>query len=56
MHPADQFDAFAELHRQEMSVEDIAARFGVTPTVVTQRLELGAVSPLLIERSIIWAK
>src|SRR6185437_2441118 len=38
MHPADQYEAFAELHRQEMSIEDIAARFGVSPNIVTQRL------------------
>src|SRR5208337_2169559 len=28
--------------------EDIAARFGVTPAVVKQRLRLGAVSPMLM--------
>jgi len=49
MHPADQYEAFAELHRQEMSVEDIAARFGVSPKIVTQRLKLGAVSPKLMK-------
>jgi ParB family chromosome partitioning protein len=50
MHPADQFEAFAKLHHEEgMAAEDIAARFGVTPTVVKQRLKLGAVSPKLIE-------
>ncbi len=48
MHLADQFEAFAELHRQEMSVEDTAARFGVSPNIVTQRLKLGAVSPNLM--------
>jgi ParB family transcriptional regulator, chromosome partitioning protein len=48
MHPADQYEAFAKLHGEEgMSAEDIAARFGVTPTVVKQRLKLGAVSPKL---------
>ncbi len=46
MHPADQYEAFAKLHGEEgMTAEDIAARFGVTPTVVRQRLKLGAVSP-----------
>jgi len=48
MHPADQYEAFAELHGQDMPVEDIAARFGVSPTVVMQRLKLGAVSPNLM--------
>src|SRR5258708_7244951 len=50
MHPADQYEAFAKLHHEEgMAAEDIAARFGVTPTVVTQRLKLGAVSPKLMQ-------
>jgi ParB family chromosome partitioning protein len=50
MHPADQFEAFAKLHNEEgMAAEDIAARFGVTPTVVRQRLKLGAVSPKLMQ-------
>jgi ParB family transcriptional regulator, chromosome partitioning protein len=49
MHPADEYEAFAELHRQQgMSAEDIAARFGVTAAVVKQRLKLGAVSPALL--------
>jgi ParB family chromosome partitioning protein len=48
MHPADQYEAFAKLHSEEdMSAEDIAARFGVTAAVVRQRLKLGAVSPKL---------
>jgi ParB family transcriptional regulator, chromosome partitioning protein len=50
MHPADEYEAFAELHMQEgMSAEDIAARFGVTAAVVKQRLKLGAVSPALLQ-------
>jgi ParB family chromosome partitioning protein len=50
MHPADQFEAFAKLHdEQGLSAEDIAARFGVTPAVVKQRLKLAAVSPALIQ-------
>jgi ParB family chromosome partitioning protein len=49
MHPADQYEAFAKLHNEEgLPAEDIAARFGVTPTVVRQRLKLGAVSPKLM--------
>ena len=49
MHPADQFDAFHALHTEHgQSAEDIAARFGVTPAVVKQRLKLAAVSPKLI--------
>jgi ParB family chromosome partitioning protein len=50
MHPADQYEAFAMLHAQKnMAVDDIAARFGVTPAVVKQRLKLAAVSPTLLQ-------
>jgi ParB family transcriptional regulator, chromosome partitioning protein len=50
MHPADQFDAFYDLHtRKGLSAEDIAGRFGVTPAVVQQRLKLAAVHPELID-------
>lgn len=48
LHPADQFEAFAKVHQQGASADDIAARFGVTPTFVEQRLKLAAVSPRLI--------
>lgn len=49
-HPADQYEAFAKLHReQEMPVADIAARFGVSEMVVKQRLKLGGVSAKLIK-------
>jgi len=51
MHPADQFEAFARLHgEQGLGLEEIAARFGVMPAVVRQRLKLAAVSPMLIEK------
>ncbi|KRQ15942.1 ParB/RepB/Spo0J family partition protein [Bradyrhizobium manausense] len=50
MHPADQFEAFRRLAEERgFGAEEIAARFGVTPHVVRQRLRLGAVSPSLIE-------
>lgn len=49
MHPADEFEGFALLHTGKgMAAEDIAARFGVTPAVVKQRLRLAAVSPALM--------
>ncbi|MDE5441089.1 ParB N-terminal domain-containing protein [Bradyrhizobium sp. CSA207] len=49
MHPADEFEAFALLHNEKgMAADDIAARFGVTPAVVRQRLKLAAVSPALM--------
>lgn len=49
MHPADQFDAFRDLaDRKGYGAEEIAARFGVSASVVRQRLRLGAVSPALM--------
>ncbi|WP_050385837.1 ParB/RepB/Spo0J family partition protein [Bradyrhizobium pachyrhizi] len=49
MHPADEFDAFALLHDEKgMAADDIAARFGVSPAVVRQRLKLAAVNPVLM--------
>ena len=47
MHPDDQCAAFRSLIDEGMPVEDVAARFGVTPAVVRQRLRLAAVSPKL---------
>jgi ParB family chromosome partitioning protein len=47
MHPDDQFVAFQGLIEKGNTVEDIAARFGVTPAVVVRRLKLAAVSPKL---------
>jgi ParB family chromosome partitioning protein len=50
MHPADQFEAFKKLADDRgFGAEEIAARFGVTPHVVRQRLRLGAVSPKLMQ-------
>lgn len=50
MHPADQFEAFKKLaEKRGFGAEEIAARFGVTPHVVRQRLRLGAVSPKLMQ-------
>ena len=48
IHPADQFDAFAKLQKEGLPAEEIAARFGLTSTVVLQRLKLAAVSPRLM--------
>jgi ParB family chromosome partitioning protein len=48
MHPADQFEAFKKLADEGRGEEEIAARFGVTPQVVRQRLKLAVVSPKLI--------
>jgi ParB family chromosome partitioning protein len=50
MHPADQFEAFKKLADERgFGAEDIAARFGVTPHVVRQRLRLAAISPKLMQ-------
>ena len=48
MHPADEFEAFKALIDKGTPLADIAARFGVTETVVQKRLKLAKVSPVLI--------
>ncbi|PJL68664.1 chromosome partitioning protein ParB [Stenotrophomonas maltophilia] len=48
MHPADQFEAFAALVKEDRPIEDIAADFGVTPLVVQRRLKLANVSQRLM--------
>ena len=49
MHPADEFDAFHALIEKGIPVEDIAARFGVSKTVVRKRLKLARLSPAVLE-------
>lgn len=50
MHPADQFERFRELaDGKGWGAEEIGARFGVSASVVKQRLRLGAVSPKLLQ-------
>ncbi len=50
MHPADQFERFAELSNDKgWGAQEIGARFGVSAQVVKQRLRLGAVSPKLLQ-------
>jgi ParB family transcriptional regulator, chromosome partitioning protein len=49
MHPADQFIAFRDLADSGLGVEEVAARFGVSPLFVRQRLKLANVSPRFIE-------
>lgn len=50
MHPADQFEAFRDLHeRKGWSAEEIGARFGVSAALVRQRLRLANLSPRLID-------
>jgi ParB family chromosome partitioning protein len=48
MHPADEFDAFLALIESGKDEADVAARFGVTETVVKQRLKLARVSPRIM--------
>lgn len=48
MHPADQFEAFKAMNDAGKGPEDIAARFGCTPTIVRQRMRLASVSPKLL--------
>ncbi len=48
LHPADQFDAFSKLHAQGLGIEEIAARFGIAPKTVQQRLKLAVVSPRIM--------
>ena len=49
LHPLDQFRAFKTLHDQGVTIDEIAARFFVSPQVVRQRLKLAAASPKLLE-------
>jgi ParB family chromosome partitioning protein len=48
MDEIDQYKAFAALHAKGESIEDIAARFGVTERLVNQRLAIaGIIEPIL---------
>jgi ParB family chromosome partitioning protein len=49
LHPLDQFRAFQTLRVQGLGEEEIAARFFISPAVVTQRLKLASVSPKLLD-------
>jgi ParB family transcriptional regulator, chromosome partitioning protein len=48
MHPADEFEAFRTLVDGGMPEADVAARFGVTEAVVSRRLRLARVSPIIV--------
>ncbi|WP_027489350.1 ParB/RepB/Spo0J family partition protein [Rhodanobacter sp. OR92] len=45
MHPADEFDAFARLVQDGLTVGEISARFGQPELFVKQRLKLAHVAP-----------
>lgn len=49
MHPADEFVAFAQMIAQGSGMEDVAAAFGVTRSVVEKRMKLGQVAPRLLD-------
>lgn len=49
MHPADQFEAFRTVIDNGASVAEVAARFGVTESIVTKRLKLGRLSPVILQ-------
>lgn len=49
MHPADQFEAFRAIIDGGATVADVAARFGITEAVVTKRLKLGRLSPVILD-------
>lgn len=48
MHPADQFEAFAQMISGGRSEEEIALRFGVSVDLVRRRLKLSRVAPEII--------
>ncbi len=48
MHPADQFEAFRALIDNGAEIADVAARFGVSESLVARRMKLGRVSPVLL--------
>jgi ParB family chromosome partitioning protein len=48
LHPADEFDAFKAMIDEGRGIEDVAARFGVSPLTVLRRLKLAALSPKLL--------
>ncbi|MCZ2340461.1 MAG: ParB/Srx family N-terminal domain-containing protein [Bacteroidales bacterium] len=49
MHPADQFEAFAELIEEGHTAAEVAARFGVEESLVHKRMKLARVAPELLE-------
>jgi ParB family chromosome partitioning protein len=49
MHPADEFDAFRTLIDNGKTAADVAARFGVTETLVLKRMKLARVSPVILQ-------
>ncbi|MEP5771492.1 ParB/RepB/Spo0J family partition protein [Nisaea sp.] len=50
MHPADQFEAFAQMIAEGRTEDDIALKFGVSVDLVRRRLKLARIAPELIEQ------
>lgn len=48
MDEIDQYTAFAALVKQGLDTDDIAARFGITTRLVTQRLAIAAIIPPIL--------
>jgi ParB family chromosome partitioning protein len=49
MHPADQFEAFAELIDSGHTATDVAQRFGIEESLVHKRMKLARVAPELLQ-------
>ncbi len=49
MHPADQFEAFAELIGQGRTAAQVAEHFGIDESLVLKRMKLGRVAPELMQ-------
>jgi ParB family transcriptional regulator, chromosome partitioning protein len=49
MHPADEFDAFAQLAAEGLTVGEISARFGQSELFVKQRLKLANVASEILD-------
>lgn len=49
MHPADQFEAFRMVIDAGATVTDVATRFGIEEGLVSRRLKLGRLSPVILK-------
>jgi ParB family transcriptional regulator, chromosome partitioning protein len=49
MHPADQFEAFADLIDKGNTAAEVAARFGIDESLVHKRMKLARVAPALLQ-------
>jgi ParB family chromosome partitioning protein len=48
MHPADQFEAWRQMHDEGLAVDEIAKRHGVSRKLIERRLRLGRLSPVIL--------